>query len=176
MVKKIKPVQLIIASVLMPLMLGGCVATQKKVAKVAPPEPSQRLIVHDLSTEVSGKRSHVTAAVDFTNDTGRSLEYVMFKTTAFDQQGREIPSLKSGRPNAWLRIAGPLDHGDRTGAKRWEKVWASKHISCFKVEGAEVIYDDSSVEFYNMDQISIDMPVLPPAMCQSLDGSLASKN
>ena len=174
MTKKIKSVQLIVACFVVPLILSGCVSTQKKVAVVAPAQPSQRLIVHDLSTEVIGKRSHVAAAVDFTNDTGRSLEYVMFKTTAFDSQGREIPSLKSGKPNAWLRIAGPLNHGDRTGENRWEKVWASKQISCFRVEGAEVIYDDSSVEFFDMDQISLDLTVLPPAICQSMDTSLAS--
>ena len=159
------------------LVLAGCVTTKEKVVE-APPQPvqpEQRLVVHDLTTE-TGSKQLVAAQVDFTNKTGRSLEYVMFKTTAYDQQGQVVPSVKSGRPNAWLRIAGPLHPGSRTGAQRWDKVWANAQIDCFRIEGAELIFDDSSVEFYNTDQIELDLAVLPPALCQSVDKSLASNN
>ena len=169
-----RTVQLIFASLAAPLLLAGCVTTKEKVAEVPvpPPMPEQRLVVHDLTTE-TGKKQLVAAQVDFTNKTGRSLEYVMFKTTAFDRQGQVVPSFKSGRPNAWLRIAGPLQPGSRTGAQRWEKVWASSAINCFRIEGAEVIYEDSSVEFFQLDQIELDLAMIPPALCQEVDGSLA---
>lgn len=167
-------VQLIFISALTPALLAGCVGTKEKVTAVEPPKPEQRLIVHDLRTEISSKRDQVAAHVDFTNHTGRSLEYVMFKTTAFDNQGKLVPSLKSGRPNAWLRIAGPLQDGSRTGANRWEKVWASADINCFRIEGAEVIYEDSSVEFYKLDQIEMDLAMLAPPICQTTDESLAA--
>lgn len=167
-------VQLIFISALTPILLAGCIATKEKAAVVEPLKPEQRLIVHDLRTDSSGKRNHVAAHVDFTNQTGRSLEYVMFKTTAFDNQGKLVPSLKSGRPNAWLRIAGPLHDGSRTGSNRWEKVWASADINCFRIEGAEVIYEDSSVEFYKPDQIEMDLAMLAPPICHTTDESLAA--
>lgn len=169
-----RTVQLIFASLVTPALLVGCVATKEKVAETAPPPPmpEQRLVVHDLTTD-TGKKKLVAAQVDFTNKTGRSLEYVMFKTTAYDHQGQVVPSFKSGRPNAWLRIAGPLEHDSRTGAQRWEKVWASSTINCFRIEGAEVIYEDSSVEFYQLNQIELDLAMLPPTLCQEVDESLA---
>ena len=170
---KKRTVQLIFASLAAPLLLAGCVTIKEKVAETPPPPmPEQRLVVHDLTTD-TGKKKLVAAQVDFTNKTGRSLEYVMFKTTAYDQQGQVVPSFKSGRPNAWLRIAGPIEHDSRTGAQRWEKVWASSAINCFRIEGAEVIYEDSSVEFYQLDQIELDLAMLPPALCQEVDKSLA---
>lgn len=156
------------------LVLSGCQITKPKTAAVAPPPPPpQKLIVHNLSTQV-GKRQIVAAEVDFSNDTGRSLDYVMFKTRAFDHNGKEIPAMKSGQPNAWLRIAGPISHGHRTGGQRWDKVWANSNISCFRIEGAEVIYEDSSVEFYEMDQIEMDLAALPPAVCQPIDKRVAA--
>lgn len=142
-------------------------------APPAPVLPEQRLVVHDLVTDTN-KKKVVAAQVDFTNKTGRSLEYVMFKTTAYDQNGKVVPALKSGRPNAWLRIAGPLQPDSRTGAHRWEKVWSSAEINCFRIDGAEVIYEDSSVEFYQLDQIEFDLAVIPPPLCQAIDKSLAS--
>lgn len=169
-----KSVQLSFLCAIVPALMAGCVTTKEKVAEVEPPKPLQRLIVHDLSTDLSGKRNQVAANVDFTNHTGRSLEYVMFKTTAFDHQGKLIPSLKSGRPNAWLRIAGPLPDGGRTGSNRWEKVWANADINCFRIDGAEVIYEDSSVEFYQLDQIEMDMAMLAPPICQTTDENLAA--
>jgi len=166
-------VQLVFLSTLVPALLAGCVATKEKVAITEPIRPEQRLVVHDLRTDVTGKRHQVAAHVDFTNQTGRSLEYVMFKTTAFDHEGKLIPSLKSGRPNAWLRIAGPLEDGTRSGSNRWEKVWANANINCFRIEGAEIIYEDSSVEFFDIDQIELDLAILAPPICQATDESLA---
>ena len=168
-------VQLIFASVLVPTLLAGCVATKEQVVVVEPELPEQRLVIHELGTEIGNKKS-VAASVDFTNHTGRAVEYVMFKTTAFDHQGKLIPSMKSGRPNAWLRIAGPLQHGNRTGSNRWEKVWANTDINCFRVEGAEVIYEDSSVEFYQLDQIQLDLAMLPSPICQLTEESLAAND
>lgn len=171
-----KLAKLIFVSSIIITGLTGCVSKPEKVAVAPAPQlPEQRLIVHDLNTE-AGKKSMIAAQVDFTNMTGRSLEYVMFKTTAFDAQGKVIPSHKSGRPNAWLRIAGPLVDKSRTGVQRWDKVWAGTEVSCFRIEGAEVIFEDSSVEFYQLDQIEMDLAVLPPALCQNVEESLASNN
>jgi len=159
------------------ISLSGCVSNREKVAETpaAPAVPEQRLVVHDLATHV-GNKSMVAAEVDFTNMTGRALDYVMFKTTAYDTEGKVISAHKSGRPNAWLRIAGPLQPQSRTGLQRWEKVWASSDIDCFRIEGAEVIFDDSSVEYYPADQIELDLTALPPALCQAVDESLAVNN
>ncbi len=154
-------------------ILSGCQSNKPKTVALPPP-PAEKLVVHNLATDTSKKRHIVAAHVDFSNETGRSLDYVMFKTRAFDSAGREIPALKSGKDNAWLRIAGPLKTGYRTGDTRWEKVWNSADISCFRIEGAEVIFDDSSVEFYEMDQIEMDLTALQPAVCQPVGRKVAT--
>ena len=174
---RLKKIHGFILVILASVLATGCSWDRFKSAKTPPPlppAPTEKLIVHNLTTDIGGKRNHVAAHVDFSNQTGRALDYVMFKTRAFDQKGVEIPALKSGKPNAWLRIAGPFTSGHRTGNQRWEKVWASAELTCFRIEGAELIFDDSSVEFYEMDKIELDLAVMQPSICQPVAESVAT--
>ena len=89
----------------------------------------------------------------------------MFKTTAYTADGKVVPSKKSGRPNAWLRVAGPFAPGASSGNKRWEKVWQNKKLSCFRIEGAELIDVDGVVEYFEADQIKLAPSAAASAEC-----------
>jgi len=161
------------------LLLTGCISLPETTATLTTPEPitpvapQKRLVIHQLQTEVVTQK-HVAAVIDFSNQTDRALDYVMFKTIAYDADGKVIPAMKSGDDHAYLRIAGPLSPDHRTGEQQWNKVWADNAVSCFRIESAELIFSDSSVEEYANDQIELQLPVLQPAACQQDKGSLAS--
>lgn len=160
------------------LLLAGCISLPETTAQLIPHEPitpskpKEKLVIHQLQTEVNANRQ-VAAVIDFSNQTDRNLDYVMFKAIAFNEEGQVIPAMKSGDNHAYLRIAGPLTPNDRTGDQQWDKVWADTSVSCFRIESAELIFSDSSVEDYSSDQIEIQLPTLQPAICQHDTGSLA---
>lgn len=161
------------------LLLTGCISLPKTTTDltvqlpIAPSEPQEKLVIHQLQTEVIAKRQ-VAAVIDFSNQTDRNLDYVMFKAIAFNEEGQVIPAMKSGDHHAYLRIAGPLTPDYRTGDQQWDKVWADTKVSCFRIESAELIFSDSSVEDYSSDQIELQLPTLQPAICQHDKGSIAS--
>jgi hypothetical protein len=161
------------------LLLTGCLSLPETTTEltnqgpITPSAPEKKLVIHQLQTEVIAKRQ-VAAVIDFSNQTDRDLDYVMFKATAFDKDGQIIPAMKSGDDHAYLRIAGPLTANHRTGDQQWDKVWADTGVSCFRIESAELIFSDSSVEDYSNDQIELKLPTLQPAICQHNTGSLAS--
>ncbi|NRP48098.1 hypothetical protein XMM312_002260 [Marinobacterium sp. xm-m-312] len=161
------------------LVLSGCISLPDTTAKlttqqpITPAPPQKTLVIHQLQTEVITQKN-VAAVIDFSNQTDRDLDYVMFKTIAFDAEGKVIPAMKSGDDHAYLRIAGPLSPEHRTGDQQWDKVWADSSVSCFRIESAELIFSDSSVEDYSTDQIELQLPTLQPAICQHDQGSLAS--
>lgn len=161
------------------LVLSGCISLQETTAKltiqqpITPTPPQKTLVIHQLQTEVITQKN-VAAVIDFSNQTDRHLDYVMFKTIAFDADGKVIPAMKSGDDHAYLRIAGPLSPEHRTGDQQWDKVWADSSVSCFRIESAELIFTDSSVEDYSKDQIELQLPSLQPAICHDDQGSLAS--
>ncbi len=161
------------------LVLTGCISLPETTAKlttqqsITPTAPQKTLVIHQLHTQAITQKN-ITAVIDFSNQTDRDLDYVMFKTIAYDADGNVIPAMKSGDDHAYLRIAGPLTPNHRTGDQQWDKVWADSSISCFRIESAELIFSDSSVEDYSNDQIELQLPTLQPAVCQDDRGSIAS--
>lgn len=141
------------------LLLAACAQKPQPVVKApepkkpAPPPPA--LVIKDYHPANPSAHGVVAAHIDFINGTPNTLEYVMFKTTAFTDDGRVVRSKKSGRENAWLRVAGPFAPGESSGDKRWEQVWQNRKLSCFRIEGAELIDINGVVEYYDADRISL---------------------
>lgn len=134
-------------------LLAACAQKQPAppVAKPEPkPEPKPVLLISDHHT-----RGSSDASISFTNGTGQTLQYVMFKTSAFTRSGKPVNSKKSGRRNAWLRVAGPFAPGEQVGNKVWKQVWRHPDLGCFKIEGAELIFADQSVEYHATDRFAM---------------------
>ncbi|KGK41854.1 hypothetical protein LH51_11710 [Nitrincola sp. A-D6] len=127
------------------------------VAEVPPPPPLPKpaLLISQMIPEEPKARGDVGAYIDFINGTDLTVEYVMFKTTAYDHNGRIVPSKRSGDPNTWLRVAGPFAPGQASGSRYWEQLWQNHNLHCFEIEGVELIYMDGMVEFYEADRIAL---------------------
>jgi hypothetical protein len=134
-------------------LLSAC--AQKKPEPVAQPAPPPALKpILMISDHRSGGSSD--AHISFINGTDRTLQYVMFKTTAYTHSGQRVNSKKSGRPDTWLRVAGPIAPGAHSGEKIWTQVWQHRDLGCFRIEGAEVIYaEDQSVEYHTTDRFAL---------------------
>lgn len=148
------------------LLLSACAQqpSQQQVTQAPAPEPAKpapALIVSNFHP-APPHRGIVAAHIDFTNNTGRTMEYVTFKTTAFDQNGNLVRSRKTGRINAWLRVAGPFASGKSSGDRSWDNVWTARHMACFRIDGAELIDTQGVVEYYTADQMQ-----LPRQVCNS---------
>jgi hypothetical protein len=135
-------------------LLAAC-AHQKVPEPVAQPKPAPApkpvLMISDYRASGSSD-----AHISFINGTDKTLQYVMFKTTAFTRNGQRVNSKKSGRPNAWLRVAGPFAPGEHSGEKVWKQVWQNRDLGCFRIEGAELIYaEDQSVEYHGSDHFAL---------------------
>jgi uncharacterized protein YcfL len=139
------------------LILTGCVTKPENVTTSDPiiQKPSEALVIHQLKLTPSKNGNSTHATIDFTNQTGRELSYVMFKATAFDNKGHIVRANKSGAEHAFLRVAGPFSKDSRSGGQRWEKVWTQNRPACFAIEGAELIFSDSSVEEIKADEIAL---------------------
>ena len=140
------------------LALTGCITKPETLTNSAPiiQKPTEALVIHqlELSPSKNGQSTHAT--IDFTNQTGRELSYVMFKATAFDNKGHIVRANKSGAEHAFLRVAGPFSKDSRSGGQRWEKVWTQNRPACFAIESAELIFADSSVEEIQADEIALN--------------------
>lgn len=148
-------------------LLSACALHKKQpeVAKVVKPVFVPPLQIKDISFKEKSRGS-VSANVDFINNTSRTLQYVTFKTTAFDSKGNLVRANKTGRVNAWLRVAGPFAPGLATGDKGWDKVWKSRAMSCFRIDGAELIDNQGVVEYYSADQLEVLPQALAKGVCQ----------
>lgn len=151
------------------MLLAACAQKpQPVVQKPLPPkkvEPAPALVIRDMHPAPPEHAGIVAAHIDFTNGTKATLEYVMFKTTAYTRDGQLVRSKKSGRENAWLRVAGPFAPGESSGDKRWEKVWQNKNIACFRIDGAEVIDIQGVVEYYKADRIKLSPALIARGKC-----------
>ncbi|MCD8514035.1 MAG: hypothetical protein LRY63_12540 [Nitrincola sp.] len=120
-----------------------------------PPLPKPALLISQMTPETPRARGDAGAYINFINGTDLTVEYVMFKTTAYDHNGRIVPSKRSGDPNTWLRVVGPFAPGQASGSRHWEQLWQNPNLRCFEIEGVELIYMDGLVEFYHADRIAI---------------------
>ncbi|MBV0932467.1 hypothetical protein [Marinobacterium weihaiense] len=135
------------------VLLTACAQKQPESVAVKPepkPEPKPVLLISDHHT-----RGSSDASISFTNGTDQTLQYVMFKTSAFTRAGKPVNARKSGRRNAWLRVAGPFAPGEEIGGKVWQKVWRHPNLGCFRIEGAELIFADQSVEYHGTDRFAM---------------------
>ncbi|EXJ09466.1 MULTISPECIES: hypothetical protein [Nitrincola] len=133
-------------------------APVEEVVEVIPPPPAlpkPALIISRMVAEPPQSRGDAGAYIDFINGTDLTVEYVMFKTTAYDESGRIVPAKRSGDPNTWLRVAGPFAPGQASGSRHWEQLWQNRNLRCFEIEGVELIYMDGMVEFYESDRIAL---------------------
>ena len=139
------------------LALTGCITKPEALTKSAPiiQKPTEALVIHQLELTPSKNGQSTHATIDFTNQTGRELSYVMFKATAFDNKGHIVRANKSGAKHAFLRVAGPFSKDSRSGGQRWEKVWTQNRPTCLAIEGAELIFSDSSVEEIKAEEIAL---------------------
>lgn len=134
-------------------LLAACAQKQPEPVAVAPkpkPKPKPVLMISEHATQGTS-----AARINFTNGTGKTLQYVMFKTSAYTADGKPVNSKKSGRRNAWLRVAGPFAPGEISGDKVWKKVWQHPNLGCFRIEGAELIFADQSVEYHGVDRMAL---------------------
>ncbi|MBV1788783.1 hypothetical protein KQ940_12025 [Marinobacterium sp. D7] len=159
-----RPACRLLIPVVCTLMLAACAqkpqpqpVVKKPEPKPAPPPPS--LVIRNMHPAAPEKHGVVAAHIDFVNGTPNTLEYVMFKTTAYTADGKLVRAKKTGRENAWLRVAGPFAPGESSGDKRWDKVWQNSKLSCFRIEGAELIDVNGVVEYFEADRIKL-MPEL----------------
>ena len=139
------------------LTLTGCMAKPETIVNLDPiiQKPIEALVIHQLELTPSKNGQSTHATIDFTNQTGRELSYVMFKATAFDNKGHIVRANKSGAEHAFLRVAGPFSKDSRSGGKRWEKVWTQNRPTCIAIESAELIFSDSSVEEIKAEEIAL---------------------
>jgi hypothetical protein len=165
-----------IALLAMTLALTGCITKPEKAAKSEPAiqKPTAALVIHQLELNPSKNGQSTHATIDFTNQTGRELSYVMFKATAFDNKGHIVRANKSGAKHAFLRVAGPFSKDSRSGGQRWEQVWTQNRPSCVAIESAELIFSDSSVEEIPKSQIKLQDGYLEENKCLALSDSIAS--
>lgn len=151
------------------LLLAACAEKPQPVVQQPPPpkkvEPLPVLVINGMHPGAPARNKIVAAHIDFSNGTKNTLEYVMFKTTAYTHAGEVVKSKKSGRDHAWLRVAGPFSPGEGSGDKRWEKVWQNDKIACFRIDGAEVIDIQGVVEYYKADQIQLSPAVAALGIC-----------
>lgn len=145
------------------MALAGCDSMFKKPEP--PPAPAPEPVVkikplkepvvqvHGFKPGKPGKGGLTDAHISFSNVSGQTLQFVMFKTTAYDAQGRIVPAKKTNRPDTWLRVAGPFHPFAQTGEHKWDKIWQSNNIACFEVEGVEIIYMDGANEYYNESRL-----------------------
>ncbi|MFC6670066.1 hypothetical protein [Marinobacterium aestuariivivens] len=109
--------------------------------------------IHGFKPGQPGKGGLTDAHIRFSNVSDQTLQFVMFKTTAYDAEGHIVPAKKTNRPDAWLRVAGPFRPLAPPGEHKWDKIWQHKQIACFEVEGVEIIYMDGANEYYNESRL-----------------------
>jgi len=136
-------------------LLSACVQEETLKPPVAQkPEPVKLKPVLIISDHRAGGSRD--AHISFINGTDKTLQYVMFKTAAYTHNGQRVYSKKSGRPDTWLRVAGPFAPGEHSGEKVWKQVWQHRDLDCFRIEGAELIFaEDQSVEYHTSDHFAL---------------------
>lgn len=142
------------------LALVGCDNMAKKPEpKPAPPVTYVKPVPKPV-VQVSGffpgapRRNGLTDAhISFKNVSDQTLQFVMFKTTAYDSDGKVVEAKKTHRQHAWLRVAGPFGPYADAGEHTWNKIWQSRKTACFEVEGVQIIYMDGANEYYNASRL-----------------------
>jgi hypothetical protein len=162
--------------------LVGCGNMFKKPAPVAQPEPEPVVYVrpipkpvvqvHGFRASKPGRGGLTDAHISFSNVSDQTFQFVMFKTRAYNADGKIINAKKTNRPDTWLRVAGPFSPFSNAGEHKWDKIWSNRKATCFEVEGVEVIYMNGANEYYNESRLS---EILDPSLNNSCRPALAQQ-
>ncbi|GGO78719.1 hypothetical protein GCM10011348_11330 [Marinobacterium nitratireducens] len=153
--------------------IAGCNSLfSKKPEPVPEPEPVVKVKklkepvvqVHGFKPGKPSRGGLTDAHINFSNVSAERLQFVMFKTTAYDSKGRVVRAKKTNRPTAWLRVAGPFEPFKPATDHKWDKIWQSNDLACFEVEGVEIIYMDGANEYYNETRLG---DIIDPALNNS---------
>lgn len=135
--------------VLAVVLVAAC--SKKEVVVTPPPAPVYKplpLIAVESATPLR-KQSHskqIGANISFSNISASTYQYILFKTTAYDKDGKVVPARKSRDSSAYLRVAGPIKPGQVSAGNAWQNTWNSKNVHCLAVDKVEIIFSDGSIE------------------------------
>jgi hypothetical protein len=139
------------------VLLAAC-STEKEIAKVPDPVPvyvPEPLITLELAEPVQKKkRGSVGANIHFTNSSSGTYQYILFRTTAYDEEGNIVSARKSRDHSAYLRVAGPIHPGEFSKGHSWKNTWSRAKIDCIDVDHVEIIFSDGSVEIAQGDRLT----------------------
>ncbi|SFG00365.1 hypothetical protein [Neptunomonas qingdaonensis] len=146
------------SSLLITLALLAACSSDKIVQ--APPAPAPvyvppPLIALELAEPKSEKhRGRAGAYIHFSNISSGTYQYVLFRTTAFDKNGKVIRAKKSRDENAYLRVAGPIYPGEYSKGHSWKNTWSKKGVKCIDIDQIEIVFSDGSVEVAQGDTLT----------------------
>jgi hypothetical protein len=132
-------------------LLSAC--SQEKVVIMPPPEPAPPPIVisplitlENAHPIIKGKRGPVGTNIDFVNSSEGVYQFILFRTTAYDDAGNIVRARKSRDHSAYLRVAGPIMPGQRSLGNAWKNTWAKHSVQCVDIDSVEIVFSDGSVE------------------------------
>jgi hypothetical protein len=131
-------------------LLSACSTKEVVVIPPEPPEPPPVVITPLITLEnalpIADSKRAVGANIDFLNSSPGTYQYILFRTTAYDATGKVIKARKSLDESAYLRVAGPINPGERSAGNSWKNTWASAGVSCLDIDSVEIVFSDGSVE------------------------------
>jgi len=138
------------------LWLSAC--RQEKVVETPPPAPvyvPPPLISLELARPVlKNKRGPVGANINFINISPSTYQYLLFRTTAYDKNGKVIKPRKSRDHRAYLRVAGPIPPGTYSSGHNWENTWKGTSVQCIDIDHVEIVFADGSIEEASGDRLT----------------------
>lgn len=146
------------SSLLITLALLTACSSDKIVQ--APPAPVPvyvpiPLIALELAEPKSEKqRGRAGTNIHFSNISSGTYQYVLFRTTAYDEKGNIIRAKKSRDHNAYLRVAGPIYPGEYSKGHSWKNTWSKKGVNCIDIDQIEIVFSDGSVEVAQGDTLT----------------------
>lgn len=135
--------------ILAALWLSAC---RQEVAIIEPPpepvvyQPEPLITLELVQPVLKNKRGPVGANINFINSSTNTYQYVLFRTTAYDKNGKVIRARRSLDEHAYLRVAGPVPAGKYSSGHAWDNTWKGKNVHCIEVDEVEIVFADGSVE------------------------------
>lgn len=143
------------------LLLAACAKEEIAVITPPPPEPvyqpSPLILLEQAEAIPAGKRGPVGANISFTNISDDTYQYVLFRTTAYDKNGKIVKARKSLDESAYLRVAGPIAPGQFSSGHAWKNTWKSRRVHCLDIDQVEIIFTDGSVEVAKGERLTSNL-------------------
>ncbi len=133
------------------VLIAACSKKEVVVTPPPPPAPVYKpvpLIAVESATPLrkQSQSKQIGANISFSNISPATYQYILFKTTAYDKNGKVVPPRKSRDSSAYLRVAGPIKPGQLSASNAWQNTWNSKNVHCLAVDKVEIIFSDGSIE------------------------------